>query len=169
LELNSRSRSAPLPVFAQPATASGQSTHSSARDPHQLSSGGTACESGREKGVGFGARLLTTGYGRHFLFHATFVPLIALHKDPRAQASRTWREDVAKAIATLELQPNDPLAKRCLTIIRLLSPPPEDAVASEAHQANLPISMVPGWGAISPMLAGLNTETMSSEQLIQTL
>ena len=76
---------------------------------------------------------------------------------------------MAKAIATLELQPDDPLAKRCLTIIRLLSPPPEDAAASEAYQGNVPISKLPGWGTISPMLAGLNTETMSSEELIQTL
>jgi len=167
--VNTRSRSAPLPVFDQLVIPSGRFTDSSARDPHRLSSGGTACELGAGVESRLEARLLITRSARHFLFHATFVPLIALHTDPRAQAGRAWREDIAKAIATLELQPHDPLAKRCLQIIRLLSPLPEDAVANEAYQGNFPISMLPGWGTISPMLAGLNTETMSSEELIQTL
>jgi len=106
---------------------------------------------------------------RHFLFHASFVPLIALHTDPRAESSPKWREDVGKAIATLNLQPHDALAKRCLTIIELLSPPStldNPVFGGEFGRSGQPLQ---GWGTITPSLSGFTTEMMSNEDLIQTL
>lgn len=78
--------------------------------------------------------MLTT---RHFLFHATFVPLIALHTDPSSASVDSWRSDVSLAKATLRLLPGDALAGRCLSIINLLSPPSLHSVdASSSYNPN---------------------------------
>ncbi len=59
----------------------------------------------------------------HFLFHASFVPLIALHTDRLSPNRAAWEDDVDRARAVLQSLRDDPLAERCLKIIELLAPP----------------------------------------------
>ncbi|KAI5478756.1 nuclear protein [Pseudohyphozyma bogoriensis] len=61
-------------------------------------------------------------YALHFLFHASFVPLIALHTDLSSPRRTTWQADVDRARSTLHTLRDDPLAERCLQIIDLLLP-----------------------------------------------
>lgn len=58
----------------------------------------------------------------HFLFHASFVPLIALHSDFSSPQRSAWQEDVEIARRTLSELREDPLAERCLAIIDRLAP-----------------------------------------------
>lgn len=71
---------------------------------------------------------------RHFLFHASFVPLIALHCDQTSLQRSEWFEALDLARSVLELSSGEPLAQRCLQIINLLAPskhPPEPDIWQE--------------------------------------
>lgn len=65
---------------------------------------------------------LTLIFGRHFLFHASFVPLIALHVNPDSSARVAWQQDVDCARHILRMLRDDSLASRCLLIIEHLAP-----------------------------------------------
>lgn len=65
---------------------------------------------------------LETWYALHFLFQASFVPLIAMHTDQTSPNRGQWGESVRLACDTLRAVPGDPLADRCLRIIDLLMP-----------------------------------------------
>lgn len=58
----------------------------------------------------------------HYLFHASFVPLIALHTDHGSRHRPEWVHDVSLTCEVLHTLRDDPLAKRCLSIVHLLSP-----------------------------------------------
>lgn len=58
----------------------------------------------------------------HFLFHASFVPLIALHADPTSTSRSSWLSLVALTCTTLSILSTEPLAQRCLQIIEMLKP-----------------------------------------------
>ncbi|KAL1405741.1 hypothetical protein Q8F55_007411 [Vanrija albida] len=62
-------------------------------------------------------------YGLHYIFPASFLPLIALHTDTASPQADTWRAAVAKARQVLErMQATEPLAVRYLQIVDVLQP-----------------------------------------------
>ncbi|KIR55195.1 nuclear protein [Cryptococcus gattii Ru294] len=65
---------------------------------------------------------LESWYGLHFLFHASFIPLIALHVDPNSPRRPVWEEEVSLAREILVSLKDDPLVDRCLSIIDALVP-----------------------------------------------
>lgn len=65
---------------------------------------------------------LESWYGLHFLFHASFIPLIALHVDPNSLRRPVWEEEVSLAREILVSLKDDPLVGRCLSIIDALVP-----------------------------------------------
>ncbi|OXB34280.1 nuclear protein [Cryptococcus neoformans] len=65
---------------------------------------------------------LESWYGLHFLFHASFIPLIALHVDPSSPRRPVWEEEVSLARKILVSLKDDPLVERCLLIIDALVP-----------------------------------------------
>ncbi|AFR98143.2 nuclear protein [Cryptococcus neoformans C23] len=65
---------------------------------------------------------LESWYGLHFLFHASFIPLIALHVDPNSPRRPVWEEEVSLARKILVSLKDDPLVERCLLIIDALVP-----------------------------------------------
>ncbi|GAA5987742.1 hypothetical protein JCM10908_007194 [Rhodotorula pacifica] len=69
-----------------------------------------------------GPNRLEWWYGLHFLFHASFVPLIALHADPTSSSRSSWLSLVALTCTTLSILSTEPLAQRCLQIIEMLKP-----------------------------------------------
>jgi transcriptional regulatory protein GAL4 len=58
----------------------------------------------------------------HFLFHASFVPLIALHTDLASPDRPKWGEAVDLALEVLRTLKEEPLAQRCLQVVELLDP-----------------------------------------------
>lgn len=62
-------------------------------------------------------------YALHFLFHASFVPMIALNSDLGSHQRAVWEEELMLARGTLASLSDDPLAERCLLIIDRLTPP----------------------------------------------
>ncbi|GFZ51225.1 hypothetical protein JCM24511_08983 [Saitozyma sp. JCM 24511] len=118
---------------------------------------------------------LESWYGLHFLFHASFVPLIALHIDPGSSKSASWVETVHLARAVLEMLQEDPLAGRCLRIVDRLAP----AYMQTASSAGT--STVAGIGLTSQtdpamdgrfmneLLQGNSAWTGTSDDLLQTL
>ncbi|BEJ14418.1 hypothetical protein CspHIS471_0401850 [Cutaneotrichosporon sp. HIS471] len=68
-------------------------------------------------------------YGLHFLFQASFVPLIALHADPGSPDQGIWHESIRLATETLRQFKGDPLADRCMRILDILAPPSQAAEA----------------------------------------
>lgn len=78
----------------------------------------------------------------HFIFQASFVPLIALHTDALSHERPAWSESVMLARKTLQRVQADPLADRCLRIIDLLTP------------------IVPEAAAVIPLLDQLQTNPM---------
>ncbi|WWC89566.1 uncharacterized protein L201_004490 [Kwoniella dendrophila CBS 6074] len=74
---------------------------------------------------------LEAWYGLHFLFQASFIPLIALHTDKFSSRRFKWEEQVNQARSILiQLKKTDPLAERCLKIVNLLSPQPNSNPSS---------------------------------------
>nr|XP_019043141.1 hypothetical protein I302_08852 [Kwoniella bestiolae CBS 10118]OCF22071.1 hypothetical protein I302_08852 [Kwoniella bestiolae CBS 10118] len=61
-------------------------------------------------------------YGLHFLFQASFIPLIALHTDRFSTRRPIWEEQIQQARSILNSLKDDPMAERCLRIIDLLQP-----------------------------------------------
>ncbi|WWC70453.1 uncharacterized protein I206_104404 [Kwoniella pini CBS 10737] len=61
-------------------------------------------------------------YGLHFLFQASFIPLIALHTDRFSMRRSIWEEQIQQARSILNSLKDDPMAERCLQIINLLQP-----------------------------------------------
>lgn len=61
-------------------------------------------------------------YALHYLFHACFVPLIALHTNRASPTVEQWLDDLAKAREVLEAMKAEPLAERFLHILDLLQP-----------------------------------------------
>ncbi|WVQ68685.1 uncharacterized protein L199_006894 [Kwoniella botswanensis] len=61
-------------------------------------------------------------YGLHFLFQASFIPLIALHTDRFSTRRPIWESQVQQARSILDSFKVDPTAERCLQIINLLQP-----------------------------------------------
>jgi hypothetical protein len=59
---------------------------------------------------------------RHFLFHASFVPLIALHTDLTSPDRPKWGEAIDMALDVLRALKEEPLAQRCLQVVELLDP-----------------------------------------------
>ena len=87
-------------------------------------------------------------YGLHFLFHASFVPLIASHTDISSPQRSEWRADVDRARATLIALKEDPLAERCLRIINQLAPSEQPAASDALHDTSILSEMLqsnPGW------------------------
>lgn len=70
---------------------------------------------------------------RHFLFQASFVPLIALHTDPVSPDRSSWSECVRLAHETLSQVKGDQLADRCMRILDALAPPVSDPEATEVN------------------------------------
>jgi hypothetical protein len=58
----------------------------------------------------------------HFLFHASFVPLIALHTDLSSPERPKWGDAVDQALRVLRMFNEEPLAQRCLQVVELLDP-----------------------------------------------
>jgi hypothetical protein len=56
------------------------------------------------------------------LFHASFVPLIALHTDIISPERAQWSEAVDQALGVLRALNEEPLAQRCLQVVELLDP-----------------------------------------------
>jgi transcriptional regulatory protein GAL4 len=56
------------------------------------------------------------------LFHASFVPLIALHTDLNSPERSKWGEAVDQALRVLRVLREEPLAQRCLQVVELLDP-----------------------------------------------
>lgn len=67
---------------------------------------------------------------RHFLFQASFVPLMALRTDPMSPDRSRWQESMRLTCDTLRSVQGDPLADRCLGIIDLLMPTVSDDLAA---------------------------------------
>lgn len=66
------------------------------------------------------------------MFHASFVPLIALHTDTTSPDRPQWGEAVDQALAVLRALNEEALAQRCLQVIELLDPRrPVDAQAND--------------------------------------
>lgn len=56
------------------------------------------------------------------MFHASFVPLIALHTDLISRERPAWGEAVDQALRVLRKLNEEPLALRCLQVVELLDP-----------------------------------------------
>jgi transcriptional regulatory protein GAL4 len=93
---------------------------------------------------------LDAWYGLHFLFQATFVPLIALHTDITSPDKSTWQEAVRVACETMRFVQGDALADRCLRSIDLLKP----TVSEEISHAEVNSSGLLDFFQANPMWNG---------------
>lgn len=96
----------------------------------------------------------------HFLFHASFVPLIALHSDSSSPQRPSWHEDVDLARNTLSELREDPLAERCLMIINRLAPSSSPAPGSSALAGDLEV--LNGMLQSNPAWLGAGSESAES-------
>ena len=74
---------------------------------------------------------LQTWYGLHFLFHASFVPLIALKMDVASSARLLWSNSVYQARDVLQiLAPHEVLAEKFLKLLSLVDDFPTGSLSS---------------------------------------
>ncbi|GLA38515.1 lactose regulatory protein lac9 and GAL4-like protein [Aspergillus niger] len=63
--------------------------------------------------------MMACWYGLYFLFQAILIPVICLRNDPQGPLATGWREQIHRAMSTLEsMALLNPTAYRCLSVIR---------------------------------------------------